>query len=89
MTAREQTICRCLLAAAHDAEGRQYGEAQLHAATNALLVQAVHVPATLTEFEAALAICDYRGWVIGVTSPVSGRRKWCISDLGEAARTEL
>lgn len=89
MTDREQTICRCLLTAAHDADGRQFSEPQLHNATNALLVQAVQLPAVLNEFNAALGICDLRGWMIGITSLTSGKRRWSISDRGEAARLEL
>ena len=89
MTTREQDICRSLLGAAHDADGHQFGEIQLHNVTNAYLVQAGKLPATLNEFNAALGICDLRGWLHGIVSQVTNQKRWCIADRGEAARLEL
>ena len=84
MTPREIKIITAILEVAHNLNGGQMTETLLHAEVN------LHVTPTagLHEFEAALEICNSRGWLIGVPSKFKGR-KWNISDAGEAARLEM
>jgi hypothetical protein len=84
LTAREKIIVKALLDEAHDLDGGQASETLLHAGVNLGLPH----NATLAEFNAALAICDLRGWLTGVTSKFGGK-KWQINDAGEAARMEI
>lgn len=84
MTPRERRIIQELLNVAHDLDGGQSGEVTLHADVNLRVTPT----ATKAEFDAALAICDARGWLIGVQSKFGGR-KWNITDAGEAARLEM
>lgn len=84
MTDREVKLTKAILTVAHDLDGGQIGEVLLHAEVNLRVTPT----ATKAEFEAALALCDQRGWIIGVQSKFAGR-KWNISDAGEAARLEM
>lgn len=84
MTQRENKLVRAILEVAHNVDGAQLSETMLHAEVNLQVTPT----ATLAEFNAALAICDSRGWLIGVPSKFTGR-KWNISDAGEAARLEM
>lgn len=84
MQQRELKIIRAILEAGHNIDGGQIAETLLHAEVNLQ----VNPTATLAEFGNALAICDTRGWMTGITSKFGGRR-WNISDLGEAARMEM
>jgi len=89
MTTRERNIIRALLDVLHDADGHQYSDTQLHQALNVRLVHCTHVPATLTEYAAAVGVADGRGWLTGIVSTTSGLRKWSINDQGQAARADL
>jgi hypothetical protein len=84
MTTREQKICRKILDALHDLDGGQHAELMLHADVALRLGGAC----SLAEFNAALAICDTRKWVTGITGK-NDKPKYNISDRGEAARLEL
>jgi hypothetical protein len=84
MTHREQKIINALLEVAHNLDGGQMTETLLHCEVNLQVTPT----AALAEFNDALAICDQRGWLIGVPSRFSGR-KWNITDAGEAARLEI
>lgn len=84
MTAREQQLTRAILQAAHDADGHQLDEIQLHAAANLITRMSG------TEFDAALALCSARQWLTGIASRHNARRVlWNINDAGEAALLEL
>jgi len=84
MTQRESKIVRAILEVAHNLDGGQMTEVLLHAEVNLQVTPT----AGLAEFNAALAICDSRGWMIKVPSKFTGL-KWNISDAGEAARLEM
>jgi hypothetical protein len=84
MTRREQKIARALLDVAHNLDGGQIGEILLHAEVNLIVTPT----ATLAEFNSVLALCDARGWLIGVQGKFGGR-KWNLSDAGTAARLEM
>jgi len=84
MTAREHKLCKRLLDVLHEEDGRQVDDLLLHARVNE------SAACSLSEFAGALAMCDTRGWITGITSRyVSGRKLWNINDAGEAARLEL
>jgi hypothetical protein len=89
MTPRELEIVKALLDVAHEAEGRQFSESQLHAAAGLRLQQAGRLAPTLGEFEIALALIGQRGWMTRVISPTTGWKKWNLNDAGEAARLEM
>ncbi len=45
-------------------------------------------PATMDEFEAALAFCSAKKWITSVRGE-TGRLRWKVTDLGRAARKDL
>lgn len=86
MTEREIKISKAILDVLH---GRQDGglvSAMLvHGEVELLLEESV--PAA--DFKTIFDQCDKRGWLIGVVTQPTGRRKYKISDEGEAARLQL
>ena len=86
MTNREQQICKAILDVLHARDGAQMVEPMIHAEVQVLLREDEKV--SLVEFNAALDICDKRGWLTGVKGKFSGR-KWNINDAGEGARLEM
>ncbi len=84
MTKREQKLCKAILDVFHNMDGAQADERIIQA--EAQLVIADNIP--LAEFNAALALCDARGWITGVKSKFTGA-KYNINDRGEAARLEM
>lgn len=84
MTLRDSQIVKAILDEMHDLDAGQTTESLMHAGVNLRLT----APASLMEFNAALNICDTRGWLTGVQSKFTGR-KWNINDAGEAARLEI
>jgi hypothetical protein len=84
MTTREIKICKAILDAMHDLDGGQYNELQIHGAAYEILGQTFSLP----ELDAAIAICNARGWIVGAPG-VAGKMKWNISDRGETARLQL
>ncbi|MEI8288786.1 MAG: hypothetical protein WCH99_04890 [Verrucomicrobiota bacterium] len=84
MTAREKQICQKILDALHDRDGLQLVEPMIHAEVQVRLDERV----PLAEFDAALALCNARGWLTGVKGKFTGL-KWNINDAGEAARLEM
>lgn len=81
MTGREQQVCKAILRAAHEADGHQLTELELHAGAGQI---------TATEFDACLKICDTNRWLTGVTSKYNERQKlWNLNSRGEAALHEL
>lgn len=84
MTTRDQQLCKAILRAAHDGEGRQFAEVELHADANLI------APMTLTEFTGALKLCELRKWLTAVPSQ-HNRFKilYNLNDRGAAALAEL
>jgi hypothetical protein len=90
MTTREQHLVQALLEAAHDGDGAQFTETQLHAVAGLKLQALSRLAPTLLEFNAALKIAADRGWLNGVPSRLNPNlRKWNLTDAGEAARLEF
>lgn len=89
MNARDIEITKAMLDVAHDADGHQYFESVLHAATNCRLQAVGKAAATLGEFNACLDIIGQRGWMTRVINKSTGRMKWNLNDAGEAARLEM
>ena len=89
MTTRELEIIKALLDVAHDAEGGQFSETQLHTAGGVKLQERARLAPTLGEFNAALGIIGTRGWMTRVENRITGRARWNINDAGEAAREEI
>lgn len=84
MTRRETSVCKAILKAAHDADGGQLDELQLHADANLICSM------SRIEFGGGLAICNTRRWLTGVAARHNQNRKlWNINDVGEAALLEL
>ena len=83
MTGREIKIAKALLDVLHELEGAQAGELTLHAEVNLIR------PCSATEFSAVLQICDRNKWITGVPARFTGKLKYNLNDLGEAARLEL
>ena len=84
MTTREAKLVKAIIQAAHERDGAQLNEAQLHADANLIASM------TATEFDACLKICSHQRWLTGVTSRHNKNiTLWNINDRGEAALTEL
>lgn len=84
MTPREIKITRAVLDVLH---GRPaLASAMLvHAEAELLLEEKL----SSAEFTDVFRACDRQGWLVGVTSPLTGMKKWKLNDAGEAARLEL
>lgn len=90
MTQREQHLVQAILEAAHEGDGAQFTEAQIHMAAGLQLQARARLAPTLLEFNGALKICADRGWLNGVPSRLNPNlRKWNLTDAGEAARLEF
>ena len=82
MTVKETKVAKAILDVLHELDGGQIHTLPLHAEVNLKIV------CLRSEFDAALAICDTQGWVIGITTKFKGNA-WSISDLGEATRLQM
>lgn len=84
MTRREIKVCKALLKFLHDLDGGQVVESILHAGVIEITGETV----SLGDFNAAMAICDTRGWCVVVPSKFHGMKR-SISDAGEGALAEM
>lgn len=90
MTQREQHLVQAILEAAHEGDGAQFTETQLHTVAGLELQKRGRLSPTLLEFNAALKLAADRGWLNGVPSRINPNlRKWNLTDAGEAARLEM
>ena len=82
MTIKELRISKAILDVLHELDGHQIHELPLHAETN------LRCPATASEFNGALALCDRSKWITGIHSKFKGTL-WSINDAGEAALIQM
>lgn len=84
MTDSERKLCKVILEALHDMDGRQLTALQLHAEGQVRRGEKISV----AEFDRALELAQTRGWIVGVTSKFGGL-KFNATDAGEAALLEM
>jgi hypothetical protein len=84
MTEHQQNVVKALLEKLAERDGGLVAEGMLHG----MIRTATHPPASMADFEAALAYCDSRKWVTRVLGPTE-KPQWAITAQGEAARRDL
>jgi hypothetical protein len=89
MNEREQRITKAVLGFLDQLDGGQAVESLMHAESQTALRNAGQPGPSLAEFDQVLRHCDREGWIIGVPAKVTRQMKWCLSDAGRAALTEL
>lgn len=89
MNERQSEICQGILVCLDRIAGGQLVEVIIHADVQTQFRNRAANPPSLSEFNAALVICDQRGWIIGVNSQIKNKMKWSISDFGKAALLQM
>lgn len=83
MTERELKVTKAILEVLHEEDGRQVSEISLHGGVTALCTVGV------TEFNAAIALCDKHRWITVYQPRLTTVRKINITDAGEARLLEI
>lgn len=89
MNEREATIAKAILGFLDRLDGGQAIETIIHASVQTDLRNHGEPAPSLREMQAALLICDQRGWITGVAARVTKQMKWSLSDEGKAALLEM